>query len=577
MDKLTPLRALIIEDWEDDVLLLHHTIQRAGFELEYVNVATKESLSAALTQSWDIVFSDYSMPAFNGHEALAMVRQADPDVPFIFVSGTMGEDLAVEAMRLGAQDYFFKGNFTRLASAITREMRERVNRRAHREAQERIHYLANYDNLTGLPNRALFTERLFKSIETARQSGTGFAVFILDLDCFRDINDHLGMAVGDQLLIQIGKRLVATDQPPDTVARLSADEFGIIVNDLADDHAAAIAAETILCAFARPFSLARYEWQVHASMGSCLFPGCGDSVEQLVSFALLALHHAQQTTGSSYLSYAETMSSALEEKLSLRRALEQALDQKEFRVHYQPQVSLTDGRLAGIEALLRWDRPGYGPVGPNVFIPIAESSGLIVLLGDWVLREVCRQIAAWRDAGLPKVRVAVNFSAYQFRRSDMVPTVRAILLEFDLPPSSLEIEITETALMQDAAAATAILTELRELGVKIALDDFGTGYSSLSYLKRFPVDVLKIDREFIRDLPHDKDDAAIVHAIIAMADKLGLEVVAEGVETEQQFEFLKQANCGISQGYYFLPPVTAEALLPVLTGSAEFGVRVNKR
>lgn len=571
MDKRMPLRALIVEDYEDDVLLLRNAIRRAGFELDYLSVSTKDGLSAALAKSWDMVFSDYTMPAFNGQEALAMVRQLDPDIPFFFVSGTMGEDLAVEAMRLGAQDYFFKGNFSRLASAITREMRERTNRRAHREAQERLHYLANYDELTGLPNRALFTEHLFKSIETAKQSGRSFAVFILDLDRFRDVNDHLGMAVGDRLLIDIGKRLSATHQPSDTVARLSADEFGIIVNDLADDNEAAIAAEATLGALAQPFSLSRYKWRVQASMGICLFPSCATSVEELTSFALLALHHAKQAPDISYLSYVDTMRTALEEKLDLERALEEAFERQEFRVHYQPQFLSTDGRLVGLEALLRWNRDGHGPVGPNVFIPIAEASGLIMLLGDWVLREVCRQLAAWRDAGLPQVRVAVNFSAYQFRRTDMVTTIQATLQEFGLPASSLEVEITETALMQNPVAATIILTELRALGVRVSLDDFGTGYSSLSYLKRFPVDALKIDHEFIRDLPHDKENAAIVHAIIAMADKLSLDVVAEGVETKQQFEFLRQAHCGIGQGYYFLPPVAPDALLPTL-GSMRFAL-----
>lgn len=564
MERLIPLRALIVEDWEDDVLLLCNAIRRSGFELEYVCVATRDGLSAALSQSWDIVFSDYTMPEFTGHEALAMVRERDPDIPFIFVSGTMGEELAVEAMRLGAQDYFLKGNFSRLASAITRELRERDNRRAHREAQGRIHYLANYDNLTGLPNRALFTELLFESVENATQSGTGFAVYILDLDRFREINDHLGMEVGDRLLIKLGNRLVASDQPSSTVARLSADEFGIIVNNLATEHESSVAAEAILGALARPFSLSRYKWRVHASMGVCLFPSCGKTVEELMGFALLALHYAQQTAGNSYLAYTKTMSTALEKKLSLKHALEQALEQEEFQVHYQPQVSLTDGDLVGMEALLRWNRSGHGSVGPDIFIPVAESSGLILPLGDWVLREVCGQLAAWREAGLPQVRVAVNFSACQFRHSGMVANIRTVLREFKLPASSLEVEITETALMQDAAAATAILRELRELGIRVSLDDFGTGYSSLSYLKRFPVDVLKIDREFIRDLPHDKDDAVIVHAIVAMADKLGLDVVAEGVETEQQLEFLKQAHCGIGQGYYFLPPVKAEALLPTL-------------
>jgi diguanylate cyclase (GGDEF)-like protein len=563
-----PLRALIIEDCDDDVLLLVNAIKRGGFDPDFVSIDSKEDLSAALSQNWDIVFSDYTMPAFNGHEALALVRQHDPDVPFFFVSGTMGEDRAVEAMRLGAQDYFLKGNFERLSPAITRELRDSVSRRNHRRAEERIHYLANYDTLTGLPNRALLVERLLAHIEAAEPSRRNVTVFNLNLDRFRDINNHLGVAAADSLLIEFGRRLEAVTGPQDTVARLSADEFAIVITDLANEQARAAMAKKLFTALAQPFSLSRYEWSIHGSMGSSAFPHDGIRATELLNCAAMALRHARKIAGNSYLPYAEEMRVALEEKLSLGRALEHALKQQEFQVHYQPQVATKNGAIMGIEALLRWDRPGVGPVGPNTFIPIAEESGLIMPIGDWVLREVCGQIRRWRDEGLPLTRVAVNFSAYQFRQRNRMEVIRGVLEEFELPGQCLEIEITETALMQDANAARSILSALRKLGVSVALDDFGTGYSSLSYLKRFPVDVLKIDREFICDLPHDKDDVAIVHAIIAMADKLGLQVVAEGVETVQQLDFLMGAGCGMVQGYYLQRPASADALVPVLQKGA---------
>jgi diguanylate cyclase (GGDEF)-like protein len=563
MNSPIPIRTLIIEDCDDDAMLLVNVIKKGGFDPNFIRVDDKHDLSDALgTQHWDIIFSDYTMPNFNGNEALQMVRMHDPDVPFFFVSGTIGEDRAVEAMRLGAQDYFIKGNLRRLPSAINRELKDSVQRRNHRLAEERIYHLANYDSLTGLPNRTLFTERLSQAIESADNV---IGVFDLNLSRFKDINNHLGAAAGDALLAEFALRLSAIEGLQNTIARLSADEFAILVLDLDDANDIQSRAEKILATLEQPFLLSRYEWRIHASMGASLFPRDGDNCEELLANAMMALQHAQQVTSDNcFLEYDRQMRTLLQEKLILQRSLEHALERNELELHYQPQVALDSGRIIGVEALMRWQRPDHGLVSPVKFIPMAEESGLIVPMGEWALRSACKQIKQWQEDGVLPLRVAVNFSAYQFRQRHLVETVRNALHEFAVNPEFLEVEITESVLMQDAGVARVILSDLRNLGVSIALDDFGTGYSSLSYLKKFPVTLLKIDRAFVSDLPEDQDDIAIVHAIIAMADKLNMAVIAEGVETVAQLKFLKQAGCDMVQGYYLARPTAAAELLPLL-------------
>ena len=558
MEITTPLRALIIEDCDDDALLLVHTLKRGNFAPEFIRVDTKHDLSNALNQPWDIIFSDYTMPSFNGHEALAIVRNRNPDIPFFFVSGTIGEDRAVEVMRLGAQDYFIKGNLKRLSLAVHRELRDSVARRQQRLAEERIYQLANFDPLCGLPNRTRFIDLLDEQINTPNRV---FAVFILNLDRFKDVNDHLGASTGDTLLIDLAQRLRSAVGPDDVVARLSGDEFAVLVNGAVDAAAAATAADKLLSVLTPPFSLTRYDWRMHASLGGSLFPQHGSHSSEIISNATMALHHAQQTQGTSYRMYVEGMRETLQQKVLLQRELEQALDQHEFKLHYQPQVRTRDGAIVGVEALIRWPRLGRNPSTPDEFIPLAEETGLIVPIGEWTLHTACKQMSEWRERGLSNLRIAVNFSAYQFRQNNLVDTVTAALLAYDLPASCLEVEITETTLMQDAGAAQILLSKLHDLGATIALDDFGTGYSSLSYLKRFPVDVLKIDRAFISDLPYDRDDAAIVQSIIAMAEKLKLQVIAEGVETAEQLEFLRACGCDMVQGYYLQRPAAADNLI----------------
>lgn len=562
MDQPLKLRTLIIEDSDDDTVLLLNTLRKNGFESTHVRVDTGERLREALTAKWDIVFSDYTMPSFNGHEALKIVREHDPDVPFFFISGTIGEDRAVEAIRLGAQDYFLKGNLKRLPSAIHRELRDAENRREHRRAEQRVHYLANFDPLTGLPNRSRFTERLTQLIADGSHPLIG--VFIFNLHRFKDVNDHLGTAAGDKLLVELAARLRMLSRDSDVIARLSADEFAIIAPEITEPDQVGTVAERLLSAVMQPFRLSRYEWRIHASMGSTLFPSDGLDCAELMSNATMALHHAQHTASDRWLPYSQQMRMQLQKKLTLQHALEGALEQQQFELYYQPQMRTADHKVVGLEALMRWRKTDGSFISAGDFIPMAEESGLIVPLGQWALNEACRQLRAWHDSGLARLRVAVNFSAYQFRQRDLVKTVSDALHHHDVPPSCIEVEITETALMQDAAAAQKILSELRDLGLSIALDDFGTGYSSLSYLKRFPVTLLKIDRAFVAELPDDDDDCAIVHAIIAMAGKLGMDVIAEGVENTEQLAFLREAGCDMAQGFYLQRPAPAGEIASLL-------------
>ncbi|UTW13398.1 putative bifunctional diguanylate cyclase/phosphodiesterase [Marinobacterium rhizophilum] len=559
------LRALIVEDELNDTLLLVNELKRGGYNPSYVCVDTREALESALQQeSWDIVFSDFTMPAFNGRDALDIVRRHSPDMPFIFVSGTIGEERAVAAIKQGAQDYLIKGHLKRLAPAVERELREAVTRRENREAQKRLHFLANYDVLTGLPNRVLFIDRLSQSLRAAERSSGLVGVLYLDLDNFKDVNDSLGHNAGDNLLMTVAHRLTQAVRTSDTVARLSGDEFTLILTNLEHRDDAAVAARKILDQLSQPFDVAEQRLQVRASLGISVFPTDGTDSEELLRNADMSMYLAKQTGGGSYEFYRPEIGAKKAQRLELLKALRRALDQREFVLHYQPQVELASGRIVGVEALLRWQCPERGLVSPERFIPLAEESGLVVPIGEWVLRKACAQARIWRDTGYPPLRVAVNFSACQFRQKNLVELVKAVLDENELPPECLEVEITESVLMQDTAASLKTLQELRACGVSISLDDFGTGYSSLSYLKRFPVDALKIDRSFVSDIPQDEDDVAINSAIIAMAAKLNISVIAEGVETLEQLEFLRNEGCGLVQGYYLQRPASAQDLASIL-------------
>ena len=434
-----------------------------------------------------------------------------------------------------------------------------------RKASEaRIAYLAQHDALTGLPNRALLQDRLDQALAQATRQGKRIALMFLDLDRFKTINDSLGHVTGDKLLQRAAERLRQCVRETDTVSRQGGDEFIIVLTGIdLPDEAGRVAAK-ILDQLDPAFEVDGQQLRTSFSIGIALFPEDGASPESLMKNADTAMYHAKESGRNTYRFFDERMNVNTLERLQLENGLRQALDRGELQLAYQAQVELASGRIIGVEALLRWASETLGPVPPPRFIPLAEECGLIIPIGDWVLREACRQARRWQDAGLPPVPVGVNLSALQFRRSDIVAGVAAALAESGLDGRWLELELTESLLMESGPEVIVTLGKLKALGVRLSIDDFGTGYSSLAYLKRFPVDRLKIDQSFVRDLAQDPDDAVIIRAIIQLGRNLRLEVIAEGTETIEQMDFLRREGCTAAQGYLFSRPVPAEAIPALL-------------
>ena len=688
----TTLRVLLIEDSPGDAALLLRELGRGGYEPVHERVDTKEGMDAALDRGfWDVVISDYSMPHFSGPAALRLLQEKGMDLPFIIVSGDIGEDSAVAAMKAGAHDYLMKDNLARLIPAIDREVREAAERASRRQAQQAlresekrfrsltehatdvitlldadgsmryhspsverllgyapeslhgktlasqvhsedtveverllaecigepgvpvsaefrfrhhdgswhhleaignnllndpdvkgivvnsrditarkrdeatIRHLAYFDALTGLPNRMLFNDRLGQALALAHRTHDSLAVVFLDLDRFKKINDTLGHAAGDHLLQAVAGRLSLGLREGDTVARLGGDEFAIILPPPARVEDVARVSEKVLGALRAPFTVEGHELHVTASLGVSLYPSDGTDVATLEKNADVAMYRAKEQGRDNYQLYAPSMNAMALDRLVLEGGLRRALEREEFVLHYQPQVDI-HGRICGAEALLRWQPPGQEIVGPERFIGLAEETGLIVPLGEWVLKTACWQAKAWANAGLPALRIGVNLSARQFKHGKLVETLRGILEESALDPGLLELELTESVLMEDGETTIAMLDALKALGVRLSVDDFGTGYSSLSYLKRFPIDALKIDQSFVRDILDDGDDAAIASLIIRMAHMLNLTVVAEGVETADQAGFLVPLGCDHMQGFYFGRPMPAAEFGRVLAG-----------
>ena len=794
------LRVLIVEDREDDALLMVDHLESGGIVFDWQRVDTEKGMLEALEKHWDIVFSDYSMPEFNGALALQILRQHDPDLPFIIVSGTLGEEAAVAAMKSGAQDYVMKTNLTRLLPTVERELREVQLRRERRQAQEtlrklslvvkqaadsvfitdpngRIEYVnpafetltgytgdeasgqtpaflrsdnhestyyeelwgviksgeifmgnmvnrhkngelfyeekvitpltdergdithfvstgrditarinaenarmrlatileatpdlvaifepngclrylngsgrgllgiepeepvegrslkdifpvsmaqqfmttvlptveksgswsgetslcviggeempisqvvlahydagnnieylstigrdiserkrfeaelqhrATHDSLTSLPNRFFLMDRLSSEMKYARRHKCAIAVLFLDLDNFKRVNDTLGHAAGDILLQQVSQRLRNCLRPSDTVARHGGDEFTIIIGDLSRVEGILVVLGKLQAAFERPVIIDSHDIYITFSTGISMYPHDGDQVADLLRHADTAMYQAKSSGSNQYRFYASDMNARGHELLTLEAELRQALERNEFVLYYQPQFALRTDHIVGAEALIRWQHPTRGIVPPADFIPLLENSALIIPVGEWVLRQACIMHRRLRAAGVEDQRISVNVSAVQFNDEGFLDKVRRVIREEELPPQQLELEITENIVMQDPVVATEILQALDEIGVRIAIDDFGTGYSSLTYLKRFPLSILKIDQAFVRDLISDSNDAAIVEVSILLGQKLNLEVIAEGVETIEQLEFLRGHGCEFAQGLYLSRPM----------------------
>jgi len=435
-----------------------------------------------------------------------------------------------------------------------------------KQAEARIRYLATHDELTGLPNRVMFSELLNHVLHTARRAGRRFAVLFIDLDRFKFINDSLGHEAGDSLLREVAMRLKSSLRSSDVVARLGGDEFVVLLPDLDEGDQASTVARKLLSAVIKPVEIGGQEWRVTASIGVSTFPDDAHDEPSLMKHADIAMYHAKEEGKNNFQFYDGRLKARSLERLTLETHLRRAIERDELSLHYQAKLELASNRIAGVEALLRWNSAELGAVTPARFIPVAEETGLILSIGKWVLRTACRQLVAWQHAGLPPVRVAVNLSPRQLSDPNLVSDVRAVLADTGMRPDLLELEVTESSVMHSIDRAIEVLSALKAMGVRLAIDDFGTGYSSLAQLKRFPIDTLKVDRSFIRDIPGDAEDRAIAEAIIAMGRTLSLTVVAEGVETIEQQNFLRERSCDQMQGYYFSRPVSAGEFADLLRG-----------
>ena len=689
MDAYRQLHALFVEDSEVDVELIVMELNRNGFDVRWDRVEVEDELRQALSGELpDIILSDYSMPSFSGVDALKIVREIDQDVPFIFVSGTIGEDWAIESIRQGATDYVLKDNLRRLGTAVRRALAETDERRrttaleesrtrladileatsdfvaifdpdlritylnasgrrllglaemasvtntslnnylsdgslkklrdeawkavsekgiwegetallgktgkeipvsqvviGHRDSnnnlrflstiardirdrkafEEQIRYLANYDGLTDLPNRTLLRDRILQAIVYARRNNRNISLLIADIDHFKLVNDGFGHEAGDVLLREIAQRLSSNVRDGDTVARLGADGFAILAVDMnRPDDVLGIARNLQAC-LSEPYLINGQEIHMTASIGASIFPRDGEDSESLLRNAEAAMHRAKIHGRDGFEYYISDMTREAEDRMEVENALRHALTNNGLQLHYQPQIDLQTGKVIGAEALMRWQRDGIGWVAPAQFIPIAEETDLILGLDTFALQTACRQLQEWmsRDDKLG-VRIAVNVSARQFHSKGFVNEVGRILRETAVDPTLLELEITESMLVVDMDVGMETIKRLKELGIRISVDDFGTGYSSLSYLSRLPIDCLKIDQSFVQRLSIDSYNVHIIQAIISLAHSLDMNVIAEGIETEEQFEFLRTHGCDKGQGYIISRPISVEAIQEII-------------
>ena len=561
---------LLVEDNPGDALLVETLLEEITDTRFHVHHEPR--LDHALTylkeNAVDCVLLDLSLPDSEGLPSVQVIHNSAPATPIVVLSGNTDQRLALEAVKYGAQDFLVKGSGgSELMARAIHYAIERVR------SEQRLTWLAHHDNLTGLANRPRFREALALAIARADRSGEMFAVLFLDLDRFKIINDTCGHDAGDDLLVSVSHRLAGCVRLTDTVARLGGDEFAILLEGKQSFNDLMACAGKILRVIEPPFTIGTQEFRISTSIGIATYPRCGREAEVLLRNADAAMYRAKQSGRGTYRFFTDDMHEQTRKRLHLERDLHNAVQREQFKLFYQPVLDIESQRTVGVEALLRWDRRGDGVmVSPMDFIPLSEETGLIVAIGEWVLYEACRQWSEWRTSGMRPLRMAVNLSPRQFRQKDLIKMVRRVVEETRMDPSYLQFELTEGVLMEDTVEASYVLNELKAMQIGISIDDFGTGYSSLSNLKNFPVDTLKIDRSFIRDITSGPDDAAIAGAIIAMAHSLGKHVVAEGVETAEQLDILKAMGCEAIQGYFYSPPRPAEELVPIISGRPRLAV-----
>ncbi|HKU73140.1 MAG TPA: EAL domain-containing protein [Pyrinomonadaceae bacterium] len=563
-------RVLIIDDEEQirnlliDVLGNSYQCSDAG--------SAEEALAALAKTTFDLVISDIDMGGMSGLELVPRVHSLSPDTVVVMVSGNQDIEFAIKALRVGAFDYITKPiDLRHVEASVERALNHRNLLKEKRRYKEQIenllqqrtaevHWLGNYDTVTQLPNRALFEDRVQQAVAIAKATGQSLGVLFIALDQFKKVNDSLGHGPGDVLLREFAERLKSCINKSDTVARFANDEFALLRTQIdgTKDVIETIASLSQVLKFS--FDLPGHELFATSSVGVSLFPVDGEDCQTLLKNAGAALYKAKRSGGANYQFFTADMHELAANRLALESSLRRAIQNEEFLLHYQPRVSVDSLAITGVEALVRWQQP-HRLVPPSEFIPLAEDTGLIVPIGEWVLREACLQGRRWVEQGFAPIPIAVNISARQFHDRDLAQTVIKILEETGLSPKYLELELTESSIMQNAEFAASMLNQLKSMGVNISIDDFGTGFSSLASLKRLPIDALKIDQSFVREANSDPDDAALVMAIITLGHNLRLKVVAEGVETEDQLRFLQLLRCDEIQGYFYSKPLPAETLV----------------
>jgi diguanylate cyclase (GGDEF)-like protein len=595
------IKVLLIEDNRGDARLIGHMLSQAHamqFELAWAEDLV-DGIAHLRVNHADLVLLDLGLPKSTGLESLTGLLEALPSAPPIIVlSGMSDEMLALQAVQSGAQDYLIKGKVDApllvrsIRYALERSYAKRALRQANdelerrvamrtaelaqtvaalktevaerKQAEERIRRMVHYDALTGLPNRVLLQDRLLQEINHAHRSNGLVAIVFIDLDYFKNINDSLGHHVGDHLLKMAAVRLQMCVRQQDAVARLGGDEFVLSLPELNDTADAALVAQKALETLEQPFMVEGHQLHVSASIGISVYPQDGSDVETLMRTADTAMYHAKDMGRSNFQFFTQSLNQVVQRRLLVNTQVRQAIARHEFVLFYQPQVDMRTGRIFSAEALLRWKHGSAEPASCGEFIASAEDSGLIVPIGEWALRQACAQLRDWRDAGHRDLRMAINLSPRQLEQPDFVALVADVLDEACIPPEALELEITEGTLMRRSELNLATLAQLSDMGIQLSVDDFGTGYSSLAYLQRFPVHALKIDQSFVRHIGDDANASALVTAIIAMAASLRLAVIAEGVETQAQAQFLLARGCTAAQGFYYSKALPPELFIKVV-------------
>lgn len=542
--------------------------------------SAEDALTALSHETFDLVISDIDMGGMSGLELVPRVHSLAPDTVVVMISGNQDIEFAINALRVGAFDYITKPiDIRHVEASVERALKHGSllkEKRLYKEQIEHllqqrtaeVDWLAYYDTVTQLPNRALFEDRLTQAVAIARAKDESLAVLFISLDQFKKVNDSLGHGPGDSLLREFAERLKSCISKSDTVARFGGDEFALLRThtDGTKDIIETIGMLSQVLKFS--FDLPGHEVYATASVGVSLFPFDGDDSQTLLKNAGAALYKAKKSGGANYQFFTSDMHELATRRLALETNLRRAIQNEEFLIHYQPRVSVDSLAITGVEALVRWQHPQLGLVSPAEFIPLAEDTGLIVPIGEWVLRKACLQSREWQERGFAPIQMSVNISARQFHERDLSETVIRILDETGLAAKHLDLELTESSIMQNSEFAAGVLDRLKSMGINISIDDFGTGFSSLASLKRLPIDVLKIDKSFVRDVTTDPDDAALVMAIITLAHNLRLKVIAEGVETAEQLRFLQLLRCDEIQGYFFSRPRAAEDLVALFDTSS---------